>query len=225
MKGQTLILITDISGYTRFITRVGHDEGLLRARDMLQIIINENTLGLKLCEVEGDAVFFYSMYKLPSRQALMRQISRMYRAFNHYLVTNGLETELGIKFFVHTGVCEEIHIAGRKKLYGTEVIKIHRLMKSIKGQHDSLLVTKNAGDTLLLTSPDGAHGEAEFPHIGLVNYTVYNDAFLQSSQQEKTLYQSLTGIFQEAALTIMGELGRLYTKYTRLLYPLQDLTT
>ena len=61
MKGQTLMLITDISGYTRFFTRVGHQEGLRRAQDLLQIIINTNTLGLKLCEGRR-CLFFYTIH-------------------------------------------------------------------------------------------------------------------------------------------------------------------
>jgi hypothetical protein len=37
MKEQTLMLIVDINGYTRFLTRVGHEEGLKRAQDLLRL--------------------------------------------------------------------------------------------------------------------------------------------------------------------------------------------
>ncbi len=225
MKGQTLMLITDISGYTRFLTRVGHDEGLKRAQEMLQIVINANTLGLKLCEIEGDAVFFYSMHKLPTGKALMRQISSTSKAFNHYLVHHNLTTELGIKFFVHTGVCEELRIGGRTKLYGTEVIKIHRLLKSITERNDSLLITQKARELLLLDAGQGAQGGTEFPYIGKVRYTVYSENTLLDSPEEPTFYQSLVTNLREAAITITTEMGRVYRQHTSLLYPLQELTT
>jgi hypothetical protein len=225
MKGQTLMLITDISGYTRFFTRVGHQEGLQRAQDLLRIIINTNTLGLKLCEVEGDAVFFYTMKQLPSRNALMRQISKTYEAFNHYLATHHLEDELGIKFFVHTGMCEEIRIGGRTKLYGMEVIKIHRLLKSITNKDDYMLITDSAGMTLQFEAEDGVNGNTEIPHIGMVNYALYNDKFLQESTREPTLYHTLLAGISDAAMTLMHELSRQYRRYAALVNPLHELAS
>lgn len=219
------MLITDISGYTRFFTRVGHEEGLQRAQDLLQIIINTNTLGLKLCEVEGDAVFFYTMKNLPSRNGLMRQISKTYEAFNHYLSKHNLESELGIKFFVHTGICEEIRIAGRTKLYGMEVIKIHRLLKSITNKDDYMLITENAGTDLQFEAIDGANGGTEIPHIGMVNYAVYNEKFLQASGGETSLYHALVNGIHEAGTTLMTELIRQYRRYASLVSPLQEIAS
>ena len=225
MKGQTLMLITDISGYTRFITRVGHEKGIQHAQDLLQIIINSNTLGLKLCEVEGDAVFFYAMKELPSRKALMRQISRTYNAFNHYLSTQRLESELGIKFFVHTGICEEIRIGGRTKLYGMEVIKIHRLLKSITNTDDYMLITANAGGALQFETGEGVQGGAEFPHIGVVNYAVFNERFLQETAIEVSLYHTFINGIIEAANTLTAELSRQYRHYAALLNPLHEMAS
>lgn len=216
------MLITDISGYTRFFTRVGHEEGLQRAQDLLQIIINSNSLGLKLCEVEGDAVFFYTMKQLPSRNALMRQISRTYEAFNHYLATHHLEEELGIKFFVHTGICEEIRIAGRTKLYGMEVIKIHRLLKSITNKDDYMLITENAEKALDFEIEDGVHAGTEFPHIGLVNYALYNEKFLQQSAVERSWYHAFVDGLGEVGITMTTELSKQYRRYASVLYPFQE---
>jgi hypothetical protein len=217
MKGQTLMLITDISGYTRFITKVGHEEGLRKAKDLLQIIINENSLGLKLCEIEGDAVFFYSMRSLPSRTALMRQIRKTYQAFNHYLQVNELGEELGIKFFVHTGLCEEIQIGGRTKLYGMEVIKIHRLLKSIVNKDDYLLVTSDASALLEFDHEVSTSGQNEFAYIGSVEYSLFNERYLQLPVKETNLYHTLLEAISESAITVSRELTRQYRLYSGLL--------
>lgn len=219
------MLITDISGYTRFLTQVGHEEGLHRAQDLLQIIINTNSLGLKLCEVEGDAVFFYAMKELPSSRELMKQISKTYKAFNHYLSTHHLESQLGIKFFIHTGVCEEVRIGGRTKLYGMEVIKIHRLLKSITNKEDYLLITESAGNTLRFESDGGIRGGAEFPHIGVVNYDVYNESFLHETVIENSIYHLLLNGLRDAALNVVLELSRQYRRYAAFMNPLHDMAS
>jgi hypothetical protein len=223
MKEQTLMLIVDINGYTRFLTRVGHEEGLRRAQDLLQIIINSNTLGLKLCEVEGDAVFFYAMKQLPSRNMLMRQISRTYEAFNHYLAVHRLDTELGIKFFMHSGMCEEVRIGGRTKLYGMEVIEIHRLLKSITNKDDHMLVTASAAEVLEFQTEEGVSREAEFPYIGAVNYTLYNKQFLKSSVNETSVYKSFLHGFSEAIIILTGELSNQYRRYAAVMNPLHEV--
>jgi len=223
MKAQTLMLITDISGYTRFITRVGHEEGVKRAQEMLQVIINANTLGLKLCEIEGDAVFFYTM-KIPSRISLLRQISRTYQAFSDYLANHHLENELGIKFFVHTGTCEEIKIGGRTKLYGTEVIKIHRLLKSITSKGDSLLVTKSALAALEFEPEDGLGGDTEFPYIGLVSYTTFQEEYL-IKHLKPSLYRAMGVSAKEVGALMISELGKQYRRYASIFHPLHELAS
>jgi hypothetical protein len=223
MKGHTLMLITDISGYTKFMTRVGHEEGLRRAQDLLQIVINANTLGLKLCEIEGDAVFFYAIGSLPSRSALLRQIGRTYTAFNRYLVTHDLDAELGIKFFVHTGECEEIRIGGRTKLYGMDVIKIHRLLKSITKKDDYLLVTRSAAEALSFEKFPGVDGATEFPHIGSVAYTLFNERYLQERIiSEPTKYALLQKAFIDGMMTMVAELSKQYSRYAAMMNPLHE---
>lgn len=223
MKAQTLMLITDISGYTRFITRVGHDEGLRHAQDLLQIIINSNTLGLKLCEVEGDAVFFYTMQRLPSRRALLKQISKTYRAFNDYLALHHLETELGLKFFVHTGECEEVRIGGRTKLFGLEVIRIHRLLKSISKKDDHLLITDHAATHIGMDHDDGVPGVTGFPHLGPVRYIVYNEEFLRDVAAQPSLLQTAAANVAEAMEVVTSEFAVHFRRYAALLYPLQSI--
>jgi hypothetical protein len=213
MQQKTLMLITDISGYTRFITQVGHERGLKHAQELLQIIINSNTLGLKLCEVEGDAVFFYTMKKMPSAKAILQQIGRTYRAFNHYLAQHALESDLGIKFFLHSGDCEEMRIGGRVKLFGTEVIKIHRLLKCISDRSDYLLVTENAGHLLSEIEGDLVAGETTFPHIGVVSYSLFDSTFFVKYGARNELYTKFIMAITEVGAFIATELSRRYRWY------------
>jgi hypothetical protein len=206
------MLITDISGYTRFITQVGHEQGLKHAQELLQIIINSNTLGLKLCEVEGDAVFFYTMKTMPSAKAILKQIGRTYRAFNHYLDQNQLQ-DLGIKFFLHTGDCEEMRIGGRVKLFGTEVIKIHRLLKCITDRSDYLLVTENAGHLLSGVDGDLVAGETTFPHLGVVNYSLFDSTYFVKYGARTELYSTCVRLLTDAGTFLSAELSRQYRWY------------
>ncbi len=223
MRQDTLMLITDISGYTRFVTEVGHDQALTIAHDLLQTVINANTLGLKLCEVEGDAVFFYSTKALPSYKALMRQIGRTYRAFHYYLGRHALAAQLGIKFFVHTGLCEEMQIGGRTKLFGAEVIKIHRLLKSIPDQSDYLLMTSNARETFHLNADDGSDGVTGIPYIGDVQYSVYDGTYILEASAEPQQYSAVVEYLADAGRLLATELGRQYQTYRGLFYPVRGM--
>jgi hypothetical protein len=224
MQHNTLMLITDLSGYTRFLSRVGHQEALRHASDLLQIIINNNTLGLKLCEVEGDAVFFYAIRRLPSCEALLSQIGSTYDAFKQHLTTHGLDNELGIKFFVHTGMCEEIRIGGRTKLFGMDVIKIHRLLKNVSTSPDYLLLTGSACETL---GRDMSSGEttcsAEFPHIGTVDYTILDRSFLMNLSTEHHLRRPMVDLAGEHLSIVSTALAGLFRSYRILFTPLQGI--
>jgi len=216
MKQKTLMLITDISGYTKFITQAGHEQGLRHAQGLLQIIINTNSLGLKLCEVEGDAVFFYTMKKMPGTRAILNQIGRTYRAFNHYLRQHHLESQLGIKFFLHSGDCEEMRIGGRVKLFGTEVIKIHRLLKCVSDRADYLLVTQNARHLISGVQGEAVSGETTFPHIGTVNYALFDGEFILQQVRRNLFHDKAINKVSEAARFVTSEMSRHYRWYSTL---------
>lgn len=175
---NTLLLITDISGFTRFIASNDPDEGMAHAQKMLEIILKSNDLGLELCEIEGDAVFFYMRNEMPGPDRLIRQIRRTFRAFQDYILENELHTELGVKFYVHAGNCQMLNIGGRSKIFGIDVISIHRLLKGVSGDLNYLLVTKRAADVLGVELNKAYEGSASYDHIGEVPYFLFNDDFL-----------------------------------------------
>ena len=61
---EVLFFIADLSGFTKFVaeTEIQHSQHIIK--ELLEILVDANTLGMKVSEFEGDAVFV-----LPQRRA------------------------------------------------------------------------------------------------------------------------------------------------------------
>lgn len=61
-----LLFILDISGFTEFVhyTEISHSKHIVS--ELLELLIDENSIGLELAEIEGNALFFYKMTKKTS---------------------------------------------------------------------------------------------------------------------------------------------------------------
>ena len=176
MFESTLLFITDISGFTSFVAAADPEKGRDQAQRLLSCIVEANTIGLELCEVEGDAVFFYLRGEMPSWNEVQRQIHLMHSRFHACLSSMGLDGQLGIKFFVHAGNCDIIEVAGRRKLFGLDVIKIHRLLKGIEAGLDYAVLTSDAA-VLLSAQPVVADDRAAdfYKHLGYIQYLIYSE--------------------------------------------------
>ena len=109
-------------------------------------------MGLKVAEIEGDAVLFYREGPPPSKAELLEQTRKMFVEFHTHL--KRYETlrvchcdacsttqNLNIKFVAHYGPIEFIKVHESTKPYGATLITAHRLLKnSIEGS-DYLLQT------------------------------------------------------------------------------------
>jgi len=138
----TLICIPDISGFTEFMTKVDFELGSKVIPSLLNRIIYSNTIGLKVSEIEGDAVLFYRQGKLPPLKSLIDQCKHFYIQFYEHLRTlrsnyddhdkaSAIPKILGLKIILHYGdevapVAIDKHI----KLMGEDVIVAHRLLKN-----------------------------------------------------------------------------------------------
>lgn len=62
---KSLLFIPDISGFTKFVqtTEVEHSQHVIA--ELLEVLIEANTLNLELAEIEGDALFFYKEAEMP----------------------------------------------------------------------------------------------------------------------------------------------------------------
>ena len=197
-KKDALIFIPDISGFTRFVNATEGDHSQHIIAELLEVLIDNNQLGMTLAEVEGDALFFYREGPLPSRQELFAQIEHMFLQFHNHLqlyehrricqcgacVT---ASGLSLKFIVHSGPIDFIQIKDMRKPYGSEIITAHRLMKNNVPESEYALITDAAIQAM--TEQQGGpslHGDWDpcplqlgFEDIGDIDFCYYKLADLK----------------------------------------------
>ena len=138
---KSLLFLPDISGFTEFVqsTEVEHSQHVIA--ELLEILIEANTIGLELAEIEGDALFFYKEEQLPSLAEFLGQVESMYTAFYSHLRrlkehricpcnACAKAPELELKIIAHSGEIQFISVHNNRKPFGTQVIEAHRLMKN-----------------------------------------------------------------------------------------------
>jgi hypothetical protein len=139
---QGLILIPDISGYSEFVEKTDIEVGKSIVYELLSVIIQANTLGLEVSEVEGDAVLFYKYGKPPSIEKILEQFERMLKAFHDVLSHLPIQhSQLSLKMIAHYGPITEFQIGRFRKLYGEPLIIAHRLLKNSINSHCYVLLT------------------------------------------------------------------------------------
>jgi len=171
-------IITDITGYTSFLTQseLDHAQHILNALFDSQLKSIESPLIIS--GFRGDAILCY----VPEDSALdgeiiYSQINKIYDAFNSKIKEMQIDPPcscrvcstislLDLKIFVHFGEYLLQKVGDREELLGSDVIVAHRMMKNS--------VVKDTGikSYLLLT-------EAAFIHLG--SNTTYSD-FIKHSE-------------------------------------------
>ena len=155
-ENHSLIFMPDISGYTNFVnhTELSHQEHILT--ELLNLLIESNEIGLELAEVEGDALFYYKTDELPSFEAILDQVKRMFVRFHSHLRyydkyrlchcgACSEATGLNLKFVVHIGKLGFLQLRGQKKKpHGKEVVLAHRVLKNDVPGNEYLLMTEPA---------------------------------------------------------------------------------
>ncbi len=141
MTQNAILFIPDISGFTEFVhhTDITHSRHIIA--ELLELLIDANTMNLELAEIEGDALFMYKLENHVDVLTIEKQIEAMYLAFHKHLKRYEYQRichcgacssayNLKIKFVVHYGEIEFIKVKDSKKPYGSHVIQIHRLLKN-----------------------------------------------------------------------------------------------
>jgi hypothetical protein len=148
----TLIFIPDISGFTQFVKHnaISHSQHIVE--ELLEILIDANEIDLQISEIEGDAILFYRQGQKPTAAEILAQVQRMYVKFHTHL--KKYETHricqcgacssanaLALKFILHFGEIAQKNVKNFTKLFGSDLILAHRLMKNKVKEEEYVLFT------------------------------------------------------------------------------------
>ncbi len=166
VQKPVILMIADISGYTAFVH--AHRQTLAHAQviltDLLQAVLREVELPVRVAKLEGDAIFCYaergtSLAANAGKSAengvtlplLVRFIEVFRRRRDELEASNLCNCEaclnlsrLQLKVIVHAGTALFYQIYEREELSGPDVILTHRLLKNDVPGHEYLLLTEEA---------------------------------------------------------------------------------
>ena len=159
MAEQAIILIPDISGFTRFTTATEIDHAAHIITELLKIIVASNEAGFTLGEIEGDAVLFYRKGEPLRREQLIDQCLYIFSNFHRQLEVMERDrvcqcgacktaSNLTLKFIAHFGYVKEIRVAQFVKATGIDMIVAHRLLKNDVGSDEYILMTNPCCDAV-----------------------------------------------------------------------------
>jgi len=179
-----LLFVPDISGFTRFVqaTEISHSRHIIE--ELLEKLLEANDIGLEVSELEGDAILFYRFGDPPAAEEFFEQVQKMFIAFHDHLKLykppslcpcGACTTAHGLtlKIVSHYGEITLSHIRNHVKLFGQEVITVHRLLKNDMSHHEYALFTEALAQEWPQTiTPDWAQpeeGSQEYD-VGTINY-------------------------------------------------------
>lgn len=158
---NAVLLLADISGYTQFLRL--HAISTSHARRiivrLLNALVRASRPPLKVAELEGDAVFFYALADeaaLPRvAEEVKAQIPRLFRVFRGEV--DALATmpmcvcdacvnvgSLRLKQVAHAGEVALERIDRFEKLFGLDVVVVHRMLKNTVPAKEYLMLTEPA---------------------------------------------------------------------------------
>jgi hypothetical protein len=185
---DVLLLICDVSGYTRFMVSnsESRSHGYAVVTELMQCLLREVKRPVDVAKLEGDAAFLYA--RLPSGRAqrdstasdVVRMMDRMFLAFDEKrrelsqsnICTCGACKNidgLSLKMVVHAGQAA-IHPIGRfSELSGVDVILVHRLLKNSLQMDRYVLMTTEAQTTLRARPESHVRScEEDYGELGII---------------------------------------------------------
>jgi len=152
METRGLVFIPDISGFTRFVSETEISHSRLIIQELLEVLIQSNKIGLKVSEIEGDAILFYRYGDAPPLEELYGQVEDMFREFHRCLAGYNAyrfcqckaclsAVNLSLKVITHYGEFTEYRVRDFSKLIGKDIIVAHQLLKNDIEQHEYWLLT------------------------------------------------------------------------------------
>jgi len=225
-----LLFMPDISGFTEFVTstEITHAQSIIQ--EVLETIIESNHIGLEVGEIEGDAIFFYRIGKAPSLDQLLKQVQTMFTKFHQYLQLYEKQricpceacysaSLLKLKIIAHFGEVTGYAVKSHRKLFGKDVIVLHRLLKNSLNKTEYALITdqlmEGAETTIQLPDWFEPEGAREQYDVGEVSFKVSDLAKLKmqvpqvstedfSSAQHSHIVFTEEAIFQAPIYRVFG---------------------
>lgn len=188
----TLLCIPDISGFTKFMGSTDFEMSSKVIPSLLNKIVYSNEIGMKISEIEGDAVLFYRNGELPSFERLMQQCHFIYTEFYDQMEVlrkehankggDKIPEILGLKIVLHHGMeIGSVPVGSRIKLMGEDVIVAHRLLKNDIDSDEYILISQTLlniyGDSNIIRSFDWGEmkeGHIDVEHLGRVNFGYFD---------------------------------------------------
>jgi hypothetical protein len=155
---KAILLVADISGFTKFMKQ--HALATSHAKQivvrLLKSVIYASKPPLKVAELEGDAVFFYAIAPQKDVQKVTEevkaQVVKFFAAFKRELdQINNLKTcacdacervtDLRLKQVIHIGDIAIEKIEHFEKLFGIDVILVHRMLKNSVPSNEYVMMT------------------------------------------------------------------------------------
>jgi len=172
-----ILVLADISGYTDLMvaSQTAAMHGQILATILIESILKEVEIPLRLQDIEGDAIFLYAEDPGDEEgwrevcEQVGRKLPRFFEAFAEATVEAEQSTicrcavckasELRLKMIVHTGEAVFHKIDRFAQISGVDVIKAHRLLKNSVPSHEYILLTdaafRDLGASLDLRFADG----------------------------------------------------------------------
>ena len=186
---NAVIVLADISGYTRFIKLHGmalaHAESIIT--ELLDSIIDHTEHPLILNKLEGDAALFYALADGNVQHvaaSALRQVNGFFKAFSTRKQEIGLDglctcnactevVHLNIKAVLNYGSVVVKKVRQFEEISGTSVIVAHRLLKNSVPLDEYVLLAEDFMQALGETPPGGTQVTEQCEGIGPVNAVYY----------------------------------------------------
>ena len=190
---QVLLIIADISGYTKFMVssdiEIKHSQHIIS--ELIDAIIKKVEIPLEISKLEGDAIFLYAIKDNETytyddlRKITGEKLFLFFEAFHEKLQELARHAScncgacsnvhaLRLKIIAHSGVALFYQVHHFNELSGKDVILVHRLLKNSEKNEEYLLLTENAYmDIEFPCKLKLMEGCESYEHLGQVKTFVY----------------------------------------------------
>ncbi|MGD0281255.1 MAG: DUF2652 domain-containing protein [Dissulfurispiraceae bacterium] len=217
---KVVLVIADISGYTRFMVtnklEVLHSQVVIS--ELIKTIIDQVEIPLEVSKLEGDAVLLYAIKDDSdaawddTRKAIGGKLIKFFEAFSSKISelsgTNLCAckacinvTQLKLKVIVHSGEALFYSINKFQELSGVDLIIVHRLLKNSVKSDEYILMTEQAyRDIEFPEKIPVSDGEEKYDEIGRIKtYTYLLSASVGTISDRKEQFSIFSKVVHEIA--------------------------